>query len=255
MSLLEKLRRKDPSHGGDGGGVRTDVGPLLQQAVGQLQGGRWRDAISSLETALAAAPDHPGVHAYLIQAFARSGDGPGALRHYERCRSLDPAMAAKVAKQDPWLQAGPSVVKLGESRYEQKTYVSYACSDPSVAKEFLRSTDVDRPMYYLQVDTPDGTWGKDIDGLYQPGLPAWKTDLSLADCDGAAVGIPDRRGFEYCVKGMSDNFVDEVRCGRCEHRWLDALRHGALSVVRCPSCGAYNRINTDHIHSILISEP
>jgi hypothetical protein len=123
-----------------------------------------------------------------------------------------------------------------------------------VAKDFLLARDVDRPKYYVLVRTPDGIWGKDIDSLYQMQLPPWKTDLDLVECDGSATGFPDTRGFEYCAKGMSDNFVVEVACGRCHHHWLDALRYQDSTVVRCPSCGAYNKIDSHKYRSLLVKE-
>jgi tetratricopeptide (TPR) repeat protein len=230
----------------------VDAAQLVREGVGHLQAGRWHDAISKLQIALASAPQSPMAHGYLTQAYARSGNGEAAIRHFEHFRKSEPATAARLAEQDPWLVAGREVQHLGTSERGEHTYESYACADPTVAKDFLEARDVDRPNYYVDVDTPDGIWGKDLDSLYQSRLPDWKTDLSLVECAGSATGLGDVDGIQYCVKGISNNFTAYVECGRCDHRWLDALRYQDITVVRCPSCGIYNKIDSHNFHAVLI---
>ncbi len=232
----------------------VNVAQLVREGLGHLQAGRWRDAISALTIALASAPNSPEVHGYLTQAYARSGNGEASMSHFEHFRKSEPATAAGLAEQDPWLVAGREVQHLGTSQRGEHTYESYACADPTVAKEFLEARDVDRPNYYVDVDTPDGIWGKDLDSLYQSRLPGWKTDLSLVQCDGSATGLGDFDGIQYCVKGISNNFTAYVECGRCEHRWLDALRYQDVTVVRCPSCGTYNKVDSHNFRVALIKK-
>lgn len=47
------------------------------------------------------------------------------------------------------------------------TYVSYKASSESTAKEFLAGQTILQPLYYIVVDTPQGSWGKDCDGIYK----------------------------------------------------------------------------------------
>ncbi|QDU39331.1 hypothetical protein Mal4_36720 [Maioricimonas rarisocia] len=47
------------------------------------------------------------------------------------------------------------------------TYHVYCAPDARTAKEFLLKTPVSRPMFYLVVETPEGNWGRDKDGIYQ----------------------------------------------------------------------------------------
>jgi hypothetical protein len=43
----------------------------------------------------------------------------------------------------------------------------YEAPDKSVAIEFLKSKQVSKQYYYIEIETPDGLVGKDIDGVYE----------------------------------------------------------------------------------------
>lgn len=47
------------------------------------------------------------------------------------------------------------------------TYRIYKAADAASAKEFLKENPVNRPTYYVIVETPEGNWGRDIDGIYK----------------------------------------------------------------------------------------
>jgi len=232
----------------------VDAAVLVQQGVEHLGAHRWREAISAFETVLASNPTDPVPHGYLVQVHARIGNGPAALKHFDAFRATHPGTAAGLADQFEWLEAGTEVKPISTGRRGGNTYEDFVCGDLELAKEFLRGRFVDRPRHYIQILTPDGVWGSDIDGLYQRQLPEWKTDPSLIECEGSAAGIPNPTGFLYCVHGTADNFTIDVECGRCDHGWLDALRYQASTVVRCPSCGAYNNIDSHHIRSVITQE-
>lgn len=46
-------------------------------------------------------------------------------------------------------------------------YENYRAENEAAAKEFLAYKLIMQPLYYIVVDTPNGTWGKDIDGMYK----------------------------------------------------------------------------------------
>lgn len=46
------------------------------------------------------------------------------------------------------------------------TYEVYRADSRDDALAFLKTKEVGKPLYYVEVDTPNGTWGKDIDGIY-----------------------------------------------------------------------------------------
>ncbi len=232
----------------------VDAAVLVQRGVEHFEAHRWREAVSAFETVLASNPTDSVPHGYLVQVHAWIGNGAAALEHFDAFRAADPGTAARLDDQfGGWLEAGTEVkpTEFGPRQRGGSTYEDFVCGDPEVAKEFLRGRFVDRPRYYIQILTPDGMWGADIDGLYQRQLPEWKTDLSLIECDGSTAGFPSPTGFGYCVQGIADNFTIDVECGRCNYGWLDALRYQASTVVRCPSCGAYNKIDSHHIRSVI----
>ena len=47
------------------------------------------------------------------------------------------------------------------------TYEVYKGHTAQEAREFLATKTVDQPLYYIVVETPEGNWGKDIQGLYK----------------------------------------------------------------------------------------
>ncbi|MFG0333152.1 MAG: hypothetical protein ACF8TS_07310 [Maioricimonas sp. JB049] len=47
------------------------------------------------------------------------------------------------------------------------TYHIYRAPDARTAKEFLLKNPVSQPMFYIVVETPEGSWGRDKDGIYE----------------------------------------------------------------------------------------
>lgn len=89
-------------------------------------------------------------------AFARHGG--------TRKNSDEPSAAVKASKA-----AG----KPGRVKYKEKvenngaTYEVYTGPDKASAMAFLKGKTVTKRMYYICVDTPEGSFGRDINGIYQ----------------------------------------------------------------------------------------
>lgn len=47
------------------------------------------------------------------------------------------------------------------------TYEVHKAPSKSVAMDFLKNKSVTKGLYYIIVETPEGNWGKDINGIYQ----------------------------------------------------------------------------------------
>lgn len=61
-----------------------------------------------------------------------------------------------------------SRVKFKEKiKIKNNIYEVYTARNKQDAHEFLQNKPVSKSLYYIVVETPDGTWGKDIAGLYQ----------------------------------------------------------------------------------------
>jgi hypothetical protein len=130
----------------------------------------------------------------------------------------------------------------------QATYLTLAGPDAERAKAFLRGESVDRELYYIVVETPDGAWGLDIEGLYLEQLRPWQLDTGSAEYQvpaGSFAGNP--RSVELAKLGKVDNFLVWVGCGRCAHRWADGVRYQNRTLTRCPSCGAKNLVDSSNV--------
>ncbi len=46
------------------------------------------------------------------------------------------------------------------------------------------------------------------------------------------------------ARGISDNFVVKIKCGKCEHEWFDGVRYKNLTAVRCPNCKTINKVDS-----------
>lgn len=128
------------------------------------------------------------------------------------------------------------------------TYRTFRGNDAEKAKVFLRNEPVDAEFLYLVVETPDGTWGVDINGIYLEKLRPWQLRTDEADCAGTITALID--GFHnlgLAARGTSDNYVVEVACGKCSGEWLDAVRYRDLTLVRCPGCAAANLVDSSNI--------
>lgn len=132
------------------------------------------------------------------------------------------------------------------------TYETYKGTDAESAKAFLMTKRVDKPMYYIIVDTPEGSWGIDINGLYLERLLPWQTDISKAECEGYMYLMPDMYGVEMAAKGFNTNYIAMIHCGKCEHDWMDGVLYDNLTVVRCPKCKALNKVDSSNVKVALI---
>ncbi len=131
-------------------------------------------------------------------------------------------------------------------------YETYKCDDAELAKEFLMTKSVDKQKYYLTVETPMGNWGMDIKGLYKEHLLSWQTDIASGEVVGLALGLPDSFSLEVAARGINDNFVVGVKCGHCEHQWVEGLRYQDWTVVQCPKCQKRNKIHSDSYHAYFV---
>ncbi|MFB7270721.1 hypothetical protein [Streptomyces sp. NPDC056244] len=137
----------------------------------------------------------------------------------------------------------------------QASYLTLAGSDAERAKAFLRNEYVDRKLYYIVVETPDGAWGLDIDGLYLEHLRSWQMDTGSAEYQvpaGSVAGNP--RSVNLARQGTVDNFLVWIGCGRCAHRWADGVRYQNRTLTRCPSCGAKNLVDSSNVKVVPVDE-
>jgi len=138
-------------------------------------------------------------------------------------------------------------------RKDQKgvnSYEIYKGENPESARAFLRNKKIDRPKHYVNVETPKGIWGRDKEGIYLVYLLPWQKELDLATCEGRMVEPPSKYNLQVAIEGIADNFVATIRCGECEHEWLDGLRYQNLTVVLCPKCKTYNKVDSRNLNSI-----
>ncbi|MFE2835668.1 hypothetical protein ACFXI6_32475 [Streptomyces mirabilis] len=137
----------------------------------------------------------------------------------------------------------------------QASYLTLAGSDAERAKAFLRDEHVDRKLYYIVVETLDGVWGLDIDGLYLEHLRPWQMDTGSAEYQvpaGSVAGNP--HSVNLAMQGTVDNFLVWIGCGRCAHRWADGVRYQNRTLTRCPSCGAKNLVDSSNVQVVLVDE-
>lgn len=130
---------------------------------------------------------------------------------------------------------------------DRATYELYTADDTEKAKDFLLKKKVNRKFYYVEVETPNGTWGIDKDGMYLDKLLPWQKELSLGKCEGEISKWPSIHAIMVASQGLMDNAVAGIRCGKCEHEWWDGIRLNKSSIVRCPKCKTYNKIKGGEI--------
>lgn len=127
----------------------------------------------------------------------------------------------------------------------QNTYETFRGPDAESAKEYLLTREVTEPQYYVVVETPEGNWGVDRLGLYLEHLLPWQTDVEAAEYEGDVHGIANPVSLAMAAKGVNDNFVVTVECGSCGHEWKDAVQYQSWTAVRCPSCKALNKVDSE----------
>ncbi|WP_329072443.1 hypothetical protein [Amycolatopsis sp. NBC_01480] len=137
----------------------------------------------------------------------------------------------------------------------QASYLTLRGPDEERAKEFLAGEFVDRELYYVVVETPDGVWGVDIEGLYLENLRPWQLEADSADCRVPAGSIAGpSSAVQSTMRGKHNNFLVWVGCGRCEHRWIDGVRYQDKTLTRCPNCRARNLVDSSNITMYLIDD-
>jgi ssDNA-binding Zn-finger/Zn-ribbon topoisomerase 1 len=134
----------------------------------------------------------------------------------------------------------------GKERSGDNTYEVYTGTDAESARAFLATKKVTQGLYYIVVETPEGNWGVDKEGLFLEKLLPWQRDTGSADCDGS-LGSYNLFGLQAAAKGWNDNFVVGVQCGKCQYEWKDGIRYKDLTVVRCPKCKAKNKVDSRNI--------
>ena len=132
-----------------------------------------------------------------------------------------------------------------------RTYEIYKCTDAESAKIFLENKKVHKKLYYIIVETPEGNWGKDIEGLFLEHLLLWQKDSKLSHVVGSA-SPHETFGLQMAARGINDNFLCNISCGNCKHTWIDGLRYQNWTIVKCPNCGKYNKVDTSNIRALFI---
>jgi uncharacterized protein YndB with AHSA1/START domain len=124
------------------------------------------------------------------------------------------------------------------------TYEVYRGNNAESARIFLASKKVDQKQYYIKVETPEGNWGIDIDGLYLERLVPFQMNINSAQCEGSISGIPTMSSLQYAFKGIGDNFVVSIKCGKCNHEGSDGIRYKNPTIVKCPNCRSLNKVDS-----------
>jgi len=124
------------------------------------------------------------------------------------------------------------------------TYEVYRAPSAALAKEFLEKRGLPGPGVHIVVETPEGNWCLDSEGIYLEKLLPFQLALEKAQCRGRVIARPSNLGLKMAALGISDNFTAHVKCGRCGHAWLDGLRYRNRTLVKCPRCQAMNLVDS-----------
>jgi phage FluMu protein Com len=142
---------------------------------------------------------------------------------------------------------------LRKEQHGKNTYELYQGWDAESARQFLLTKQVDKQFYYIVVETPEGNWGMDIQGLYLERLLPWQLDSGSADCTGQIILMSwNNFGLEMAAKKLNDNFIVKIECGSCGSQWLDGVRFQNMTAVRCPACKKVNQVSSDDIKAVFI---
>lgn len=142
----------------------------------------------------------------------------------------------------------PSLTALGTKTQNQYTYEYYRASCSEEARYFLDQTYITLPLYYVMVETPEGKWGRDKDGIFLERLCDFQRNLSLAQCEAKTALFPQRmEDVQMAANKITDNFLLSVTCGSCGYEWTDGVAYRSKIVVKCPECGKYNLADTENI--------
>ena len=127
------------------------------------------------------------------------------------------------------------------------SYELYTSNDTEKAKEFLMEKKVKKDLFYIEVTTPNGTWGIDKDGLYLTKLLPWQKKINLHQCEGKIKSLPTIHACTVASQGIMDNAVAGIICGNCKNEWWDGISIKRSTIVRCPKCNFYNKIKGGQI--------
>lgn len=127
------------------------------------------------------------------------------------------------------------------------TFEHYVGDSAENARLFLTQNTISESGYFVLVHTPEGSWGLDCHGLFLESLLPFQKDASRAECQGRITGVPSLFSLGLASKGLTDNYVIEVCCGKCGAKWPDGIRYKDRTVVRCPSCRTYNLVDGSNI--------
>jgi predicted RNA-binding Zn-ribbon protein involved in translation (DUF1610 family) len=172
-------------------------------------------------------------------ANVQGGGDPVACTHQYRH-----FVCAKCGEKAP----KPILASRGTKKQDQYTYEYYSAANAEEAKHFLELTQVLLPLHYVMVETPEGKWGRDKDGIFLETLCAFQRNLSLAQCEASTALFPQRmQDMQLAAKKITDNFLLSVTCGSCGYQWTDGVAYRSKTIVKCPECGKYNLADTEHI--------
>ena len=143
---------------------------------------------------------------------------------------------------------GEPVFKKKETRNDETVYEIFSSPNPERAIQFLSTQKVTKPFHYIIVETPYGNWGLDKEGIYREELLSWQKKIFLYDCNGTFIPLTwSEYGLKHAAMGVTDNFVLQIKCGNCNHQWLDGIQYQNETVVQCPQCKAKNKIDSKNI--------
>lgn len=124
------------------------------------------------------------------------------------------------------------------------TYEVYRAPSAALAKEFLSRKRPPGPDVHIIVETPEGNWCIDSEGIYLQKLLPYQLSIEKAQCRGYIDVPPTPFGLKMAALGFLDNFTAHVKCGQCGHVWLDGLRYRNKTLVRCPKCHMMNLVDS-----------
>ena len=92
-------------------------------------------------------------------------------KHGGKMRREEEVKAEKSTSHKQKKQGNPSLVKFSHERtdnaYGLATYVHYTAQSKADAMAWLQQNPVNKPSYFLVVETPDGSFCRDIQGFFE----------------------------------------------------------------------------------------
>jgi hypothetical protein len=102
---------------------------------------------------------------FTLEQWQKTGE---IFRKYNGVKKNDLAPEASSQTTSPTVSGDATKVKfVREDRDNTAVWRVYSASDKADALAFLSQQTVTRPLFYVVVETPDGNFGKDKDGIYQ----------------------------------------------------------------------------------------